>query len=187
MLKELLESIDNDADRLQEVVFAFNDLESGIILEDLDDLDVGFQIIIEMAKHFSSEQVDLFCETLRVHTFVEEEIIEELFDEHDYLEEAEDKEDDDDLDEDDDEEDELDEIQRFKVVRRTAKVKRVLAQRGRAKEKLKGKADTTSFKRKFQYDKKKKRFIRRDKAISVGAFKKHNKKFVKLMKRRQHR
>ena len=181
MLKDLLESIDNDSSRLQELVFAFNDLESGTIVEELDELDVGFQVIVEMAKHLNDEQINLFCEALESHTLVEDEVMDELLDEHDYLEEAED------IEEDEIDEDDLNEIERFKVKRRTAKVKRVLAQRGRAKEKLKGKADTEVFKRKFQYDKSKKRFIRRKKEISRGQFKKHNREFKKLMKRRQKR
>jgi len=196
MFKQLLdEAMDNsNVQRLRDLVVLYNDMDSGVLTEDVDNLPSGLRVIFEMAEYLTDEQIDLFCESLDgEHNYhITEETLEEYAE---YLEEDELEEDFDpksraEIEEDLDDymgELELNEIKRFKLVRKKAPEKLRLKKRAVAKKKLGKRADTELFKRKFQFDKKKKRFIRRSKQISRGAFKKSNKMWRKLMKRRSHK
>lgn len=83
-------------------------------------------------------------------------------------------------------EEQLEEINRFKLKRRKAPEKLRLKKRSKAKARLKGKADTELFKRKFRFDKKKNKFIKKKKIQTKADKRKQDRKWLRLMKRRRH-
>lgn len=83
-------------------------------------------------------------------------------------------------------EQQLDEINRFKIKRRKAPEKLRLKKRDKAKLRLKGRADTELFKRKFRFDKKKNKFVKKKKIQTKSDKRKSDRKWLRLMNRRRH-
>lgn len=168
----------------RDMLIAYQDLEDeDFDIENDDELgDVGLDLLYDIADILTSVQMDFIRVKLNELTGLDEAEEEEgidYLDEDTWI----------DLEEWEEEiivsesEEQLDEVvMRFK--RRKKKLLRSLKRRGQQQAKIGAKTGTELFKRKFQFDAKRKRFVRRKKVVSRQAFRKKARIFKKMVKRR---
>lgn len=166
MIKEATESGSSLAQDLKDLIAGIIEMESEGVEGQEGPVDIGLEILSEVADQLSDDAIAAIMEQLS--DYFDLDALEQVEDEEDY---------DGDMDESLSREDEiLAEMQ-------TAKQHKLSQIKAKKKAALGDKANTLQFKRNFFFDTKTKKFVKRDKALSIATLKAKARAFKKILKK----